>query len=485
MPRDYYEVLGRPRGTPTTPRSRSPSAGWRGSCIPTSTSTTRTPRRSSRRPPRPTRCCPTPQRRATYDRYGHEGLRSGGYAPELRGLRVRRGHLRGVLRRRRRRFGDLSAWRRRASRPDPGRRRGGRAPRSTSPQAASGDQGRRRLRGGRAVRALPRQRRRAGHADRDLPALQRHRTAARRVAHAVRPGRAHDRRATSVSGDGRSRASPCRSATAAGAGSSTSKLSVDVPAGIAAGQRIRVAGRGHAGERGGPAGRPVRADHGREDPRFVRDGDDLLTAVDVSAPLAALGTTVSGADGRRRAVELEIPAGTQPHETLCPRRGHAVAAGRRPGDLRVVVNVVIPRHLNREQRELLRAARRLADRPQPAQRRGRVRQAQARVRRARARHGVDCAMIRLAVRVRARAGRARPGRAARAGAERGRGGRRRLRDVVEYAVYGRARRAAGAARPDAPPPAARWSRSRTHRDRRRLGRALARVPPAARARRSR
>src|SRR5207237_4622797 len=81
-------------------------------------------------------------------------------------------------------------------------------------------------------------------------------------------------------------------------------------------------------------------------------GDDLLTAVDVSAPMAALGTVVEvpTVEGQ---VELEIPAGTQPHETLVVRgAGMPSLRGRRSGDLRVVVNVVVPRHLNREQREL-------------------------------------------------------------------------------------------------------------------------------------
>ena len=76
--------------------------------------------------------------------------------------------------------------------------------------------------------------------------------------------------------------------------------------------------------------------------------------VDVAAPLAALGTT------RRRCrridgpVELEIPAGTQPNETLIVRgQGMPALRGRRHGDLQVVVNVVVPKRLKREQRELL------------------------------------------------------------------------------------------------------------------------------------
>jgi molecular chaperone DnaJ len=129
-------------------------------------------------------------------------------------------------------------------------------------------------------------------------------------------------------------------------------VAVEVPAGISDGQRIRIAGRGHAGERGGPPGDLYVLVRVREDPRFLRDGDDLVTAVDVSAPLAALGTTVE-VPTLEEPVELEIPAGTQPHETLVIRgAGLPALRGRRTGDLRVVVNVIIPRHLSRDQREL-------------------------------------------------------------------------------------------------------------------------------------
>jgi molecular chaperone DnaJ len=153
-------------------------------------------------------------------------------------------------------------------------------------------------------------------------------------------------------GDGRVAKEPCKVCRGRGRKVEQPKVSVDVPAGIADGQRIRIAGRGHAGERGGPPGDLYVMIRVREDQRFVRDGDDLITAVDVSAPLAAIGTTVEvpTVDGP---VELEIPAGTQPHEMLFVRgAGVPALRGRHTGDLRVVVNVVIPRHLNRAQREL-------------------------------------------------------------------------------------------------------------------------------------
>src|SRR4029077_15826056 len=153
-------------------------------------------------------------------------------------------------------------------------------------------------------------------------------------------------------GEGRVPREPCKVCRGRGRTVERPKVSVDVPAGIADGQRIRIAGRGHAGERGGPPGDLYVLVRVREDPRFVRDGDDLVTAVDVSAPLAALGTTVEvpTVDG---SVELEIPAGTQPHEMLSVRgAGMPALRGHRKGNLRVVVNVVVPRHLDRDQREL-------------------------------------------------------------------------------------------------------------------------------------
>ena len=154
-------------------------------------------------------------------------------------------------------------------------------------------------------------------------------------------------------GDGRVARDPCKVCRGRGRRVERPKVKVDVPAGIADGQRIRVSGRGHAGERGGPPGDLYVLMRVREDSRFVRDGDDLVTAVDVSAPLAALGTVVSVDTVSDGTVELEIPPGTQPHDTLTVRgAGMPALRGRRTGDLRVVVNVVVPRHLNREQKEL-------------------------------------------------------------------------------------------------------------------------------------
>jgi molecular chaperone DnaJ len=154
-------------------------------------------------------------------------------------------------------------------------------------------------------------------------------------------------------GDGRRPRNPCETCGGRGRTVARRSVGVDVPAGIDDGQRIRVTGRGHTGERGGPSGDLYVLVRVRDDPRFVRDGDDLVCVLDVPAPLAALGTTLEAPtlDGP---VEVGIDAGTQAGETLVLRgKGMPALRGRRRGNLRVVVNVVTPRRLSRRQRELL------------------------------------------------------------------------------------------------------------------------------------
>jgi molecular chaperone DnaJ len=154
-------------------------------------------------------------------------------------------------------------------------------------------------------------------------------------------------------GAGRVPEEPCENCSGRGLVQAERHLKVDIPPGISDGQRIRLSGRGHAGERGGPAGDLYVVVRVREDERFLRDGQDLITVVDVPAPLAALGTTIDvpTLDGEQ---PLDIPAGTQPGETIVVRGAGMPPLQRgRTGDLRVVVNVAIPRRLNREQRELL------------------------------------------------------------------------------------------------------------------------------------
>ncbi|MFL5885695.1 MAG: DnaJ C-terminal domain-containing protein, partial [Thermoleophilaceae bacterium] len=154
-------------------------------------------------------------------------------------------------------------------------------------------------------------------------------------------------------GDGKIAQTPCSECAGRGRKAARRKLAVDIPAGIADEQRIRLTGRGHAGERGGPPGDLYVLVRVLPDDRFVRDGNDLVTVVDLPAPAAALGTriTVPTLDGEE---EIEIEPGTQP-ATILTLRGKGMPSLRRGrhGDQKVVVNVVIPRNLSHEQREML------------------------------------------------------------------------------------------------------------------------------------
>ena len=158
-------------------------------------------------------------------------------------------------------------------------------------------------------------------------------------------------------GDGKLASEPCHECGGRGRRAVRKTLQVDVPAGIADEQRIRLGGRGHAGERGGPPGDLYVLVRVAEDERFLRDGSNLVTVVDVPAPAAALGTkvTVPTLDGEE---DIEVPVGTQPGTVVTLRgRGMPTVGRGRRGDQQVVLNVVIPRNLTERQGELLEELR--------------------------------------------------------------------------------------------------------------------------------
>jgi molecular chaperone DnaJ len=155
-------------------------------------------------------------------------------------------------------------------------------------------------------------------------------------------------------GDGKVAETPCAECNGAGRRAGIRHFDVDVPAGIQDGQRIRVAGAGHAGEPGGRPGDLYVEVRVAEDSRFHRDGQDLVSIVDVAATVAMLGTTVrvETLKGER---EVAVPPGSQGGtEVLLRELGLPSLDGRARGHHRVVLNVVVPTNLSEEQRELAR-----------------------------------------------------------------------------------------------------------------------------------
>ncbi|HKS78773.1 MAG TPA: J domain-containing protein [Gaiellaceae bacterium] len=156
------------------------------------------------------------------------------------------------------------------------------------------------------------------------------------------------------SGTGRRIEQPCAECRGAGRVVEERTLAVEIPPGIHHGQRIRLTGAGHAGLVGGRAGDVYVEVRIRHDERFVREGDDIYATVDLTFTQAALGTTLTipTLDGEE---ELDLPPGTQPGEiVVLSGRGMPVLQGYGRGDQRILVNVLVPRRLNDEQRRLLR-----------------------------------------------------------------------------------------------------------------------------------
>jgi molecular chaperone DnaJ len=146
---------------------------------------------------------------------------------------------------------------------------------------------------------------------------------------------------------------PCTACKGSGQKLERRTRDVDIPRGIHDGQRIRVSGEGHAGSLGGGAGDIYVLVRVRPDPRFMREGNDLFSTVDLTMTQAALGAQVSAPtlDGE---TQLDFPPGTQPGEIRVLRgRGMPVLQGFGRGDHRLLVNVLIPRQLDEEGRRLL------------------------------------------------------------------------------------------------------------------------------------
>ena len=153
-------------------------------------------------------------------------------------------------------------------------------------------------------------------------------------------------------GDGKVAETPCEECSGHGRVARARRWDVDIPAGIQDGQRVRITGAGHAGETGGRAGDLYVEVRVAEDERFQRDGDDLVCLVDLAATAAMLGTTISveTLDGPE---QVEVEPGTQPgSERVLRGRGLPRLGGGRRGDQRLLFHVIVPTNLTDEQRRI-------------------------------------------------------------------------------------------------------------------------------------
>lgn len=150
---------------------------------------------------------------------------------------------------------------------------------------------------------------------------------------------------------------PCPVCQGTGRGRSTRTMQVRIPAGVTDGQRIRIKGKGSAGENGGAPGDLYVAVHVTPHPLFGRQGDAITVSVPVTFTEAALGAEFDVPTLAGPPVRLRIPAGTPNGRTLRVRDKGVARPGGGRGDMLVTVEVQVPAQLSDEARAALEAYR--------------------------------------------------------------------------------------------------------------------------------
>lgn len=156
-------------------------------------------------------------------------------------------------------------------------------------------------------------------------------------------------------GRGQTIEKPCHVCHGAGRVERERTLSVNIPAGVEDGTRIRLAGEGEAGLRSGPSGDLYIFLSVSPHPLFQRDGADLFCRVPISMTTAALGGEIEVPTLNGKRVKLKIPEGSQTgRQFRLKDKGMPVINSREVGDLYIQITVETPVHLSKKQKELLR-----------------------------------------------------------------------------------------------------------------------------------
>jgi len=157
-------------------------------------------------------------------------------------------------------------------------------------------------------------------------------------------------------GRGRVVTDPCPECRGAGSIADTVTVEVEIPPGVEDGTRLRLTGRGSAGEPGGRPGDLYVDVRVTPDDRFERHGPDLVHRTSIGLAEAALGTTIQVPTVDADPIEVEVPAGTQPGAVFKLSKHGLPRLGRRGrGDLLVEVGVAVPTRLSSEAEEALRS----------------------------------------------------------------------------------------------------------------------------------
>jgi len=146
---------------------------------------------------------------------------------------------------------------------------------------------------------------------------------------------------------------PCPACSGSGRAMSSRTIQSRIPAGVADGQRIKIAGKGAPGERGGPSGDLYVRVHVKQHPVFGRSGDNLTVTVPVTFAELALGAEVKVPSHRGAPVTVRIPPGTPNGRTFRVQGKGARRKDGTAGSLLVTVEVMVPQNLNGKARSAI------------------------------------------------------------------------------------------------------------------------------------
>ncbi len=155
-------------------------------------------------------------------------------------------------------------------------------------------------------------------------------------------------------GEGKTVKNPCDECDGEGRKPEKTKLKVKIPPGVETGTQLRLSGEGEGGYRGGPSGDLFVEIKVGEDDRFIREGNDLFSQVEISYLQAILGASLQ-VDTVSGKTQIDIPAGTQPGDRIrVGGAGIPSLRGYGRGDLYFVVKVVIPKKISKAEEKVLR-----------------------------------------------------------------------------------------------------------------------------------
>jgi molecular chaperone DnaJ len=154
-------------------------------------------------------------------------------------------------------------------------------------------------------------------------------------------------------GQGRVIANPCGTCSGNGLVEKKRTLNIKIPAGVESGSRLKIAGEGEAGPNGGARGDLYVVTHIKRHAVFEREGNDLILEAPVPVTTAMLGGEIEVPTIDGKAVKMKIPAGTESGQIFrLKEKGMPYMGGYGKGDQHVVIQVRIPKSLNKKAKEL-------------------------------------------------------------------------------------------------------------------------------------